>query len=606
MRAVTTTLAAAIEAPERTLRISASIDWDGDGHGTTSLLSFTDGDGMTAALLITPTGLQAFACAGDGTTDDTASLQAALNAAYVDSASSPIGYTVRLTPGTYRTSAPLIVPPYVTLEGAYVMRGTNTQKSVIKPLSTFVGTSVLSMVDATAGGYSTTSEGQRIKNLTIDGSALGAVTASGILATGLVHGVIIQDVGIDRVTDRGVSTASNGTGHPYSWHLRNVQVSTATLDGFRLSGTTDATVVECRAIGCGRHGWYIDGLANSTFVACRSEFSGQRGWYITAGWGTGTGSGGATFTACTTDRSEQSGFYIDATGSPTLSFVGCVARRDGRNGGSGSGGYAAFQVASATTPIIVAGLSVYPGVDDNGTGSNSPQYGVSVAGSTQVVVDNSSIHAASQAWLDGGSNTVLVRGPGVIGATGTTASPTRETLQVDDYGVSRLGPDHGLLGSTADPALVSSGKLAVNGTVYLARLYVRKAATATKLYWGVNTAGVTATAGQNFVGLYDSTGTRLASVGVDARVTTTGVFTETISAAVTPGYYYVAFVFNASTAPQPYRTPGDLSASLANLNIGSASRYRFATNGTGQTSLPSSLTLGSNSASQAAYWAALA
>src|SRR3990172_2010624 len=89
-----------------------------------------------------------FGAAGDGTTDDTTAIQAALDAAYTDSATAPQGRTVYLPAGMFRTSAPLTIPPYVTLRGPYAMRGTNIQKSIIKPMSTFSGTAVLTIVSA--------------------------------------------------------------------------------------------------------------------------------------------------------------------------------------------------------------------------------------------------------------------------------------------------------------------------------------------------------------------------------------------------------------------------------------------------------------------------
>jgi len=555
-----------------------------------------------------------YGATGDGTTDDTTALQNALNAAYSDSASAPQGKTVYLPAGTYRTSAPLVIPPYVTLRGSYAMRGTNIQKSTIRPLSSFSGAAVLSMVDAATGGYSTPSEGQRFIDISIEGDVLPGTT-SGILATGWVHGVGMKNVSIDVVTDRGVQTASNASGHPYSWNLENVQVSTATLDGFRMSGTTDTTVIGCRAIGCGRNGWYVDGMGNSTFTACRSEFSGQYGWYITSSWGTGTGSGGAVWQGCSTDRSAQHGFLIDATGNSPLLFTGTVCRRDGSSSTSSS--YAGFKVNSATTPVIITGLTTYPGVGDDGLGNNSPQYGLSVSGSTAVSYGSCSLHAATAGFIDGGSNTRISRGIGVVERTGTTAAPTDVVRGLQTYGPTGSSvrtdgnvfgmvqpANHGLIAWTVDPALVLGSKLMVNGTLYLAGLYVTQPTTATKLFWGIGGAGVTATAGQNFIGLYDSTGTRLANVGIDGRVTSSGMFTETISVALTTGMYWVGIVVNAATAPQIWRS-GDLNATITNVGITTASQKRFATNGTGLTSLPANITPSSNTDSQFTIWAAI-
>jgi len=182
---------------------------------------------------------------------------------------------------------------------------------------------------------------------------------------------------------------------------------------------------------------------------------------------------------------------------------------------------------------------------------------------------------------------------------------TDNNLSVAGNALGIIKPsNHGLVAWTFDPANVSTGKAGTAGTVYLAAVQVNQAMTATKILWGINTQGATITSGQNFVGLYNSAGSRLATVGVDARVTTTGMFTETISVAVTPGLYWVAFVFNATTMPQVYRGQ-DLNATLMNAGISSNALLRYATNGTSQTSLPSSITPSSNASAQFAYWAAI-
>lgn len=194
-----------------------------------------------------------------------------------------------------------------------------------------------------------------------------------------------------------------------------------------------------------------------------------------------------------------------------------------------------------------------------------------------------------------------------VGAT-VSLAVTAGSLQ-DLWSATALGiaqpREHSLVAWTFDPAHVSSGKAGIAGTVYLAAVYVPQAVSVTKIYWGNNTAGAGATASQNFVGLYNAAGTLLASAGVDASVTATGPVTTTIaSTALTPGLYWVAFVFNATTMPQIYRGQ-DLNATLMNVGINTAASYRFATNGTLQTTLPASITPSANAVAQFCYWAAI-
>lgn len=165
--------------------------------------------------------------------------------------------------------------------------------------------------------------------------------------------------------------------------------------------------------------------------------------------------------------------------------------------------------------------------------------------------------------------------------------------------------EHNAIAWTYDPALVNNGAAGTAGTLYLTALYVPRAATATKLYWGAASASVTPVAGQNFVSLFNSAGAKLADVGVDARIATTGAFTETISAVLAPGMYWVGFLFNAATMPQTYKA-ANTAASLVNFGLtATPASLRFATAGTALTATPASITPGSNVSAQQAYWAAL-
>lgn len=632
---------------------------------------------------------------GDGVTDDTAAIQAALTAA-------PLGGTVYLPPGTYVTSAPLSIPPQVRLLGAAATH-LDTTTCCIKPSATFSGASVLLLVDQATGSYSVASTDSHIENLTLEGSNLTGTSIDGIQAQGYVHGLTLDCVQIRHMPNHGVATVSNGSGVPYSWRATRVVANACTGYGYSLS-MTDSTWIDVQAIGNGKSGFFIGPSANAHFIGCRSEWNNFDGYTISGTFSSGNGSGGCTFTACSTDRNAFHGINVNGTGPSPIIFRGLMLRRDGRS--STSAGYAGFCVNSGSTlPIVVDG-TCFPGTDDNGGGLATPQYAFSIVGSSHNAVLGGGFWQGISAGIhDDGSNSNWYRSPNVFEATGATSAQVfasayawattgqgtisqssdaialqltnsvtntsnallnyvsggstglavkskangdaatrfqrdmagfhqwgdgtnaKDTnlyrsgagiLQTDQsfvigqnlsvvqhaLGIPRPQETGSLIAWTFDPANVSAGKAGTAGTLYLTALYVAKSASATKLLWGINTVGATVTSGENFVGLYNSSGTLLASVGVDARVTTTGLFTETISASVTPGLYWVGFMFNATTMPQVYRGQ-DLNATLMNSSA-TAATMRFCTNGTGlTTALPSTITPSSNASAQFSYWAAI-
>lgn len=361
-----------------------------------------------------------FGAVGDNVTDSTAAIQAALAAA-------PMGGIVYLPAGAYRTSEPLTIPPAVTLMGTHTnlmaVVGLVDPPCYIKPLASFTGTSVIELLDQAAGGYSTISAEHRILNVMIDGSALTAPGIDGIGAKGNIQNVGLRDVTIRRVTGAGINTQFNAGFFPYSWRLHRVMVDNTGWHGFAIQVMTDITMVDCQAIGCGANGFEINNAANSQLIGCRAEWNVNNGIHITGDWATGTGSGGMLLGDCSTDRNGYNGVLVDATGNPPIQIDNLHTRRDGRNGGAGGGGYAGLKVDGATVPVLVGMVTCYPGVDDDGTQTNSPQYGARFEDSAYVAVASGFLHAATAGWSDGGGNTVLRRGLNIAERTGPTNAP---------------------------------------------------------------------------------------------------------------------------------------------------------------------------------------
>ena len=172
-----------------------------------------------------------------------------------------------------------------------------------------------------------------------------------------------------------------------------------------------------------------------------------------------------------------------------------------------------------------------------------------------------------------------------------------------------FGPaDHGLLSWTHDPATCrSTGDNITTGTIYLCKFkIVDRSTVVSNILFSILNTPTLMTASQNFVGLYDSSGTRLVvSADQSASWTTAGLKTTAITPqTLAVGSYYVAILMNSTgTVPQLLQGNGASASALnAGLTTGAA---RWLNTAAGNTSLPSSITLSSQSTNAGSRWAAL-
>ena len=371
-----------------------------------------------------------YGAVGDGAADDTIAIQTAINAC-------PAGGVVYFPRGVYKTTATLDLGNGVTLLGAHanLMIGPGMTGAeypcYIQPAIPFTGTSVIQIIGDADGTHPDISGEQRITNLMVDGSQLTGTSIDGLYAKGNVQNVVLDNVTIRQMPNNGIVTAARTSDgkYPYSWRLHSVMVDNCHANGILFTNNTDITLDDVQVIGCWAQGFVLANCSNGQLIACRAEWNGSHGFHITGAWGNWAGSGGMLMTGCSTDRNGQNGVLIDATGATPIQIDNLHMRRDGRNGGTGGGGYAGLNVAAATVPVIVAMVTCYPGVDDNGTQTNSPQYGARFTGNTYVAVASGFLHAATAGWSDGGGNAVLRRGPNIGERTGTTTAPTNVFTQ---------------------------------------------------------------------------------------------------------------------------------------------------------------------------------
>ena len=161
--------------------------------------------------------------------------------------------------------------------------------------------------------------------------------------------------------------------------------------------------------------------------------------------------------------------------------------------------------------------------------------------------------------------------------------------------------DYSLAAWTYDPILFNDGASYVNGTVYLVRLNLRRATVIGHVAYYLNSAAVAPVANQNYVGVYSPAGTLLGSSAAgaaDSRNSTGLNLCPLASAVAAPaGFVWAAYLFNAGTPASFLLYEGIPGASSVWNNPLGTAGARLATNGTGRTTLASTITPSANSTS---------
>jgi hypothetical protein len=233
------------------------------------------------------------------------------------------------------------------------------------------------------------------------------------------------------------------------------------------------------------------------------------------------------------------------------------------------------------------------------SGVESPRYigGYIASSVTANIQDNGAVGmTVDNSWVEFNPYSSLVR-TGVVANTINGTPVPANTYQASDYSV---------IAWNYDPVGIQGTTTLTNGTLHLVRVKLRFATTITNLLVSVGTAGITPTAGQSFLGLYNAAGTLVATTA-DAGTALTG--TSLISVPLTAPYvavageYWVAVMVNFATAPLLARASNQNIFGTFSLGATAANR-RFAINGTALTALPGSITPASNATATTGqtYW----
>ncbi len=671
--------------------------------------------------------VKAYGATGNNLTDDTAAIQAALNAANTNS-----GGTVYFPAGNYIISSVLTVYNNTALLGGSLDQG----NTIIKQTST------------TANGITASNVvGFKMENLYLYGPSSGSGIGVALTTTGsnisqyiTMRNCRVAHFGSDGINvgtpivstfDRVISLLNGGHGF--------------NIGGSGASGGTSCAFTACYANSNQEAGYYLNNLQYSSLSGCASDANGT-GYYLSgciaiAFHGCGTESnvdnsptydgngfviyGGSAIgvyscfvyqnpaisfwvtnaaesvelSGCTDSSPTGTATYsikydtsctgsvVDAHVASPTSYVPQINILNDNAGnmtvGGGltvkgsaansiqlidaslythtqvqisTSGYLAFGPGSATVDSYLRRAGVdsisTDGAFTAGTTLTVPTiYGSTAASANLQITSTSSgslgqVRVGTQAAFDGVSGSIQLvsstlnigGGQGVIGISNATTAPTSNptgggilyassglpvwldssgnTYDLSAQGSTANTPlpnDQNLLAWAYDPALSLQSSIPTLGQLQLIRVILRTQQTVSKIYVQVNTLGSGLTSGENLLGLYTSAGSLIDSCGDQTSgwntgTGTAGLTTGTLGSShlLVAGNYYVVFVTNGTTGPAFARMNG-LAGSSVTMNIGLVdSTCRFGTNGSGVTSLPSTITMTSNGLAAVPYWAAIA
>lgn len=315
---------------------------------------------------------------GDGTTDDTPAISAAIQAAQ----GFPTGGIVEFPYGVYATSAPLVSAgndiwfvgphgPKATMGGA---GDTNDSSATIKPLHTWgkgsANQAAAILVDAVAAGKKLSRGG--VVNINVDGSNLPPSTLMhGIATYGQVGAWALHDfivTSIANASSVGVNQVADPAGGRPQGNSITRGLVQATMGGGVILSAGDATIDHIHTQGTGGNGISITGRGGDTRLAhCRGDLARMNGFYINVPCGQYLGM--VQLSNCSTQRNGDNGIKIANSAVDQVSVVyctGCVFQGDGTSGSPNSGIRLSGPVGAVFTGC---GVHVNSGIPADGRGS---------------------------------------------------------------------------------------------------------------------------------------------------------------------------------------------------------------------------------------------
>lgn len=532
--------------------------------------------------------VKAYGAKGDGSTDDTTAIANALTAGQ-------------------STGAPVYFPPssgaYITTQitayaGMTLLGGNDgnfggsvptANRSIIK----LKAASNTQLIDGPTGASNV-----RIKDLELDGNSANQTGGSTL---GLIHLDDDGGVGGDEAQwciER--CYIHNGYGHNiYLGKARrgntlynNDIMNAANGDGILIAGS-DNTIIggyigdnARNGIGVGStNTTHYTSSGNAAAVTIISHVGIFKNGQVSAGAGIAVAqsSSSTSIIGCGMDRNQYEAVTVYDGSTTKISGVNFHSNYASANN---TGGHIAL--ASGVTKIAIEGNSFGPQDSDV---TNLVSYAVVPASNTTIIHGNIGVQDSTDS---------------VSGLIPTSANWVGQPLANIPTAL------YGYLGWTFDPAAVNgSAALSTAGTITLCKIPWPVTRTVTNIVVVVG-AGGTLTTG-NYAGIYNSSGTLLGATADQTSVwNSAGTAPKTMAisggAISVPGggetgFIYVALLWNGSVSPQFYKGT-DATSAIFNGSL-SAATLRNGINSTGNSTLPTPLTLSSSTASSNLFWAAV-
>jgi len=356
-----------------------------------------------------------YGAAGDTITDDTAAIQAAIDAVTATANSTFGGGTVFLPAGMYIISAPLVLKKHVWLRGegknnTTIKLATNANchmvTNYVSPDGTAANADFCGLIDLCLDGNKTNQNG-----------------------AGPYYGISFDT--------NPINTAATNDSFFDMYHtLDNVRTYKIKGDGFHLHGRSETELIGCFASACDGYGFYS--TFDTNFTHCNSDGAGLSGFSLNNGSirlsacksfnsGQIDGVGGGfligpnasiTMSACSAQNNVGQGFYLN--GANNCSITGCSADSNSLN----AVGYAGVELLNASNNIV--SIACMQG-KQAGVQIGNQSYALRMTGTSafntitvsHAAMGGATIGTALTADTVTGSNTVTVNGASASNRIGT-------------------------------------------------------------------------------------------------------------------------------------------------------------------------------------------